>query len=220
MTIQSVSPSDKLKFRYIAAYLAEGLQAPVGGPRVYYSNEARGKKVYLTSRTDEIWNHIDTAQTISYVILTSLFHGKQWDPTEFTNHRSERAQKRLQQYGDNSAFLVLEASHEEEASRIGTIAESEERDFCLALPEWISGRGGNEAQNLFGTSTILFVFRDAKCERSPIGSQLYRRKSSKRKTVVCPDWIDERTTNLIRPHTHGEAADGPQAVDFSFRALG
>lgn len=134
MTIQSVSPSDKLKFRYIAAYLAEGLQAQVGGPRVYYSNEARGKKVYLTSRTDEIWNHIDTAQTISYVILTSLFHGKQWDPTEFTNHRSARAQKRLQQYGDNSAFLVLEASHEEEASRIGTIAESEERDFCLALP--------------------------------------------------------------------------------------
>ena len=91
MTIQSVSPSDKLKFRYIAAYLAEGLQAQVGGPRVYYSNEARGKKVYLTSRTDEIWNHIDTAQTISYVILTSLFHGKQWDPTEFTNHRSARA---------------------------------------------------------------------------------------------------------------------------------
>jgi hypothetical protein len=101
---------------------------------VFYSNEVLGKKVYLTSHSDESWNHIDTVQTIGYVILTSIFHGKTWDITEFADHLSETAQERLRRYGDNSAFLVLEASHEEEAARIGTIAESEERNFCLALP--------------------------------------------------------------------------------------
>ncbi len=29
---------------------------------------------------------------------------------------------------------MVEASHEEEAANIGTIGESDERDFCLALP--------------------------------------------------------------------------------------
>jgi hypothetical protein len=37
------------------------------------------------------------------------------------------------EYGPHAAFLVVEASHEE-ASCLGTIGESDQRDFCLALP--------------------------------------------------------------------------------------
>jgi hypothetical protein len=134
MIIQTVSPSDKLKFRYIAAYLVEGLQGTTDGTRLFYSNDALRKKVYLTNHSHEIWNHIDTVQTIAYLILTTMFQGKTWDLTEFGGHVSATAQERLRRYGTSSAFLVLETSHEEEAARIGTIGESAERDFCLALP--------------------------------------------------------------------------------------
>ena len=131
---QTVEPTDKLKFRYIAAYLVEGLQGPTNGLLSLYSDAAQGKKVYLTGHSHEGLHHIDTVHTIAYIILTSLFHGKTWDLNEFASHVSTTTQDRVRRYGPNAAFLVVEASHEEEAASIGRIEQSEDRDFCLALP--------------------------------------------------------------------------------------
>jgi hypothetical protein len=133
MTTQTVSPSDKLKFRYIAAYLVEGLQAPSDGTRLIYLDDISGKKAYLTDHSDEIWKHTDTVQTIAHITLSMMFQGKTWDLTQFREHVSATAQERIQRYGTTSAFLILEACHDEEASRIGQIGESAERDFCLSL---------------------------------------------------------------------------------------
>jgi hypothetical protein len=134
MSPPTVSPDDKLKFRYIAAYLVDGLQTPSDSTRLVYSNDSSGKKVYLTDPSHEIWNHIDTVQTIAHVTLSMMFQGKTWDLTRFREHVSATAQERKQRYGTVSAFMILEASHEEKASRIMPIGESAERDFCLALP--------------------------------------------------------------------------------------
>jgi hypothetical protein len=133
-TAQTVQPTDILTFRFISAYLVEGLQPPVGGPQVIHSNAAQGKKVLLTDHSYEGFDHICAVHTIAKIILTSMFQGKIWHFNQFRTYVSTTAQERRQHYGPNAAFLVVEASHEEEASCVGTIGESDLRDFCLALP--------------------------------------------------------------------------------------
>jgi len=131
---RTVQPSDILTFRYTAAYLVEGLQNPLEGPRLLYSDSEQSKKIYLTDQSYEGLHHIDTVHTLGNIFLTTMLQGKSWDFNAFTDYVSATNQERLKRYGSNAAFLIVEASHEEEAASIGTIAESDERNFCLALP--------------------------------------------------------------------------------------
>jgi transcriptional regulator with XRE-family HTH domain len=68
----SLEADENLAFRYIQAYLIEGLQAPRGGTKEIYSDEALGKKVFLTDRSAAIWDHFDRAQSLAYSILTTV----------------------------------------------------------------------------------------------------------------------------------------------------
>ena len=62
-----------------------------------------------------------------------MFHGETWDPNQFGPYLAETQQNRIRRYGDNAAFLVVGASHEAAAASIGTIGQSEDRDYCLAI---------------------------------------------------------------------------------------
>ena len=132
-TDQTIAPTEKLTFRYIAAYLAEGLQSPVNEPLLLYSNAVQGKKIFLAGHAHEGLHHIDTVRTIAHITLTTMFQGKTWDLNDFASHVSTTNQERIRRYGANGAFLVVEASHKEEAGNIGQIGQSDERDFCLAF---------------------------------------------------------------------------------------
>jgi hypothetical protein len=90
--------------------------------------------VLLTDNSYEGFHHFDTVRTIANIILTSMFQGKTWDLDQFRTYVSTTTQERLQHYGPDATFLVVEASHEEEASCIDTIGESDQRDLCLTLP--------------------------------------------------------------------------------------
>jgi hypothetical protein len=63
----------------------------------------------------------------------SVIYGETGDPIKLGPHLAETQQDRSRRYGDNAAFLVLEASHEADAASIGTIGQSEDRDYCLAI---------------------------------------------------------------------------------------
>jgi hypothetical protein len=132
-TAQFVEHKGNLKFRYTVAYLVEGLQGPSNGPLLLYSDAAQGKKISLTGNAHESWNHIDTVHTIANITLTAMFQGKVWDLNDFASHVSATTQERVRRYGDKSAFLVVEASHEEDGARIGAIGQSDAREFCLAF---------------------------------------------------------------------------------------
>ena len=121
-----------MKFCYIAAYLVEGLQSPADGPLLLFSDAQQGKKVFLTGYTHDGLNHIDSVHTIG-IALTAMFHGETWDPNQFGPYLAETQQNRIRRYGDNAAFLVVEASHEADAASIGMIGQSEDRDYCLAI---------------------------------------------------------------------------------------
>jgi hypothetical protein len=123
-----------LTFRYIAAYLVEGLQKPAGGDLRLYSDAAQGKNVFLTDNTHEHWNHIDFAQGFSGRLLDFAIGGLDFDPNHFARYRSANYEERVRRYGDISAFLVVEASHVEDGARIGPIRQSDKHDFCLAWP--------------------------------------------------------------------------------------
>jgi len=133
-TAQTVAPTDKLTFRYIAAYLVEGLQSPVNGPLLLYADPEQGKRISLTGPSHDGLHHIDTVYTIANIMLSAMFQGQILDLSALRSHVSATHQERLRRYGANTAYLVLEATHEEEAASIGTIGESAQRDFCLALP--------------------------------------------------------------------------------------
>jgi hypothetical protein len=130
----AVQPTDKLTFRYIAAYLVEGLQCPTDGTLLLYSSDERGQRVLLTGHSYDGLDHIDTAHAIGNMLLKSIFQGGIWDLRALASHVSETNQERLRLYGTDTAFLVVEASYEEEAASIGQIGQWEEIDCCLALP--------------------------------------------------------------------------------------
>jgi hypothetical protein len=127
----TVAPTDILTFRFISAYLVEGLQPPTAGPILLYSDASQ--KVLLTDNSYEAFHHFDTVGTINYITATSIFHARVWDFSQFRTYVSARTQERLQHYG-GGAFLIVEASHKEEAASIGMIGQSDERDFCCARP--------------------------------------------------------------------------------------
>ena len=62
-------------FRFIAAYLVEGLQSPADGPLLLFSDAKQGKKVFLTGYTHDGLNDIDSVHTIG-IALTAMFHGE------------------------------------------------------------------------------------------------------------------------------------------------
>jgi hypothetical protein len=133
-SVQTVQPTDKLKFRYVAAYLVEGIQSPANGPLLLHSDAEQGREIYLTGHTHEGLHHIDTAVTIANLILNASFQNGILDLGEVRNHVPTVYQGRIQRYGASGAFLVVEASHEQEAAAIGQIGQSDNREFCLALP--------------------------------------------------------------------------------------
>ena len=63
-TAQTVAPTDRLTFRFISAYLVEGLQRPTAGPLLLHSDASQGKKVLLTDHSYEGFHHFDTVRTI------------------------------------------------------------------------------------------------------------------------------------------------------------
>jgi hypothetical protein len=75
--IQTVAPNYKLHFRYIAAYLAEGLQCPAGGPILLFSDAAQRRKVLLTDYSHENLQHIDIKVTIANLFSMRRSLGKQ-----------------------------------------------------------------------------------------------------------------------------------------------
>jgi hypothetical protein len=145
-----------LTVRYIAAYLVEGLQTPQKDTLELYS--APGKKVFLTGNGHEDWNHIDTVITIAYISLTSMLQGKVWDLSDYASHIATTRQERVRRYGPNPAFLFVEASHQEDGARIGPIGLSDERDFCLALPNGFRGEVEDRHQSFIDRSKAFLSF--------------------------------------------------------------
>jgi hypothetical protein len=130
----AVEPTDKLRFRYIAAYFVNGLQCPTTGPVLVFSDAAQGKKLLLTDYSHENLRHIDTKVSIANLILNASFQAKTLDLGEVKNQSPKEQEDRIRRYGQRAAYLLVEASHEQEASAIGQIGESDKREFCLALP--------------------------------------------------------------------------------------
>jgi hypothetical protein len=128
-----------MRFRYIAACLVEGLQSPADGFISLYSNEAEGKKVFLSGNTHENWNHIDTVHTIANITLKSMFQGGIFDLSQLKSYVTATTEERVRRYGPAAAFLIVEASYADETGRIGTIGQSDQREFCLALPNGFMG---------------------------------------------------------------------------------
>jgi hypothetical protein len=162
-----------MKFRYIAAYLVEGLQSPADGPLLLFSDAQKGKKVFLTGYTHDGLNHIDSVHTIG-IALTAMFHGETWDPNQFGPYLAETQQNRIRRYGDNAAFLVVEASHEADAESIGTIGQSEDRDYCLAITNGFKDAARERHKHFLGSVTNLSFFCDAKRDRFRRDRQLHR----------------------------------------------
>jgi len=96
-----------------------------------FSDAKQGKKVFLTGYTHDGLNHIDSVHTIG-IALTAMFHGETGTHSILASS-SRDSTRQSPAYGDNAAFLVLEASHEADAASIGTIGQSEDRDYCLAI---------------------------------------------------------------------------------------
>jgi hypothetical protein len=131
--VQIAEHTGKLKFRYIAASLVEGIQSPADCPLPLYSDPSQGKNVLLTGNTHESLRHIDTVHTIANITLTAMFQGKTWDLNEFASHVAATSGDRVRRYGASASFLVVEASHEEDGARIGPIGQSDDREYCLAI---------------------------------------------------------------------------------------
>lgn len=53
---------------------------------------------------------------------------------EVRNQSPKEQAERVRRFGPSAAYLVIEASHEQEASAVGPIGDGENRDYCLALP--------------------------------------------------------------------------------------
>jgi hypothetical protein len=121
-------------FRYIAAYFVEGLQSLSEAPILLYEDQD-GKKVHLTSHAHEGLDRIATVRSIAHVILTGMFQGKTGISNEFASQVSAAKEDRIRQYGPNAAFLVAEATHEQDAASIGQITPSDDREFYLAWPD-------------------------------------------------------------------------------------
>jgi hypothetical protein len=146
-----------MKFRYIAAYLVEGLQSPADGPLLLFSDAQQGKKVFLTGYTHDSLNHIDSVHTIG-IALTAMFRGEAWDPNQFGPYLAETQQDRIRRYGDSAAFLVVEASHEADAASIGTIGQSEDRDYCLAITNGFKDAARERHKHFLDQSQIFLSF--------------------------------------------------------------
>jgi hypothetical protein len=112
----------------------EGLQCPTAGLLLLFVDVAQGKKVLLTDYSHEDLQHIDIKVTIANFILNATFRGQAQDFGQIKNHAPAEQQERVRRYGKAAAYLVVEASHEQEASAIGQIGEADDRDYCLALP--------------------------------------------------------------------------------------
>ena len=93
------------------AYLVEGLQGRSNGPLSLHSDAAQGKKVLLTDNSYQGFHHFDTVRTICTIVMTSMLGIKTWDLNQFRSHILATTQERLQHYGPNATFLVVEASH-------------------------------------------------------------------------------------------------------------
>jgi hypothetical protein len=135
----------------------EGLQSPADGPLLLFSDAQQGKKVFLTGYTHDGLNHIDSVHTIG-IALTAMFHGETWDPNQFGPYLAETQQNRIRRYGDNAAFLVVEASHEAEAASIGTIGQSEHRDYCLAITNGFKDAARERHKHFLDQSQIFLSF--------------------------------------------------------------
>lgn len=132
-TTQTVAPTDKLRFRYIATYLVEGLQCPTGGFLVLYSDPEQERKISLAGHDDDGRHHVATVHTIALKMLSIMVQSAPYDVKEFGRYLEETKQEKVRRYGPNATFLVLEVSHEEEAASVGEIGQSDECDFCLAM---------------------------------------------------------------------------------------
>ena len=68
----AVQPTDKLKFRYIATYLVEGLQCPTDRPLLLHSDPEQGKKISLTGHNYDGRHHVATVHTIALKMASLL----------------------------------------------------------------------------------------------------------------------------------------------------
>jgi hypothetical protein len=156
---QTVQHTDILTFHYTTAYLVEGLQNPVEGLRLLYSDAEQGKRIYLADHSYEGLHHIDTVYTIANIILSSMLQGKVWDLNEFACHVSATNQERLQRYGTNAAVLVVEATHQEEAVNTGQIGQWRACDFFLALPNEFRGKVRKLHKSFVGRAQAFLSFK-------------------------------------------------------------
>ena len=202
----TVQPTDILKFRYIVAYQVDGLQSPPTGPILLYSNEAEGKKISLTGLSHENWNHIDTVLTIANITLTSLLQGKTWDLNEFASFVSSTTEDRVRRFGSAGAFLMVEASHEEEAARIGEIGYSDQRDYCLALPNGFRDEVETRHKTFLERSQSFLSFAmPSVCGFLPAGSCIVANHPSGKPLYVMTFSMNARPS-ILKPIP----ADGPE----------
>jgi hypothetical protein len=132
-TAPFVAHKGNLTFRYIAAYLVEGLQNPAVGILSLYPTDGQGRSVSLTGNTHESWKHIDTVDTIRRLFLDKALRGVDFDPNQFKSYLSATNQERVNRCGPDTAFLNVEASHTEDGANVGLIGITDECDYCLAF---------------------------------------------------------------------------------------
>jgi hypothetical protein len=114
-------------------HLVEGLQSPSNGPLLLFSDAEQGKRVFLTGHEHDGRHHVATVHTIALKMFSIVLLGEPYDVNEFGRYLEETKQEKVRRYGPNATFLVLEASHEEEAASVGEIFQSDKCGFCLVM---------------------------------------------------------------------------------------
>jgi hypothetical protein len=140
--------------------LIEGLQAPRGGTKEIYSDEALGKKVFLTDRSAAIWDHFDRAQSLAYSILTTSLGISTLDANSVSARLSGAREERLRKSSSQSAFLVIEAAYLTRGDRLGLAGRSVLGNFGLALPNGFREEVEEKHQPFFqqAQSFLYFAF--------------------------------------------------------------
>jgi hypothetical protein len=118
-----------MKFRYLSAYAVTGLIPPKNGELyTLLSDAGQGKSAWLAGPSHPVLHQIIRAETIGILAFDKAFKGTSFD--ELENRFLTRKNDWFRQF-ENSAFLILEAYHDEDATNLGQITEPANHNFCL-----------------------------------------------------------------------------------------
>jgi hypothetical protein len=109
-----------MKFRYLSAYAVTGLIPPKNGEfYTLLSDAGQGKSAWLAGPPHPVLHQIIRAETIGILAFDKAFKGTSFD--ELENRFLTRKNDWFRQF-ENSAFLIFEAYHDEDATNLGQIS--------------------------------------------------------------------------------------------------